>query len=195
MDLQPPKYEAIKVKYFWMIYHLKQMHICIENIFFFNPFLHDKMWWNDLNIAKLRWWNIIFNLHSSVSLEMSTWEEVRVGTCHQPQSSLPSPFCLCTVCSSAVACSSTLACRLIRGCLEFYSGTVMPHPPGHHRKDTPISGLAHSWSQSSCIKVLFYISNSLKGQLFYQVSSCLHRPPTGAAAAARLLLISVSRGT
>ena len=76
-------------------------------------------------------------------------------------------------------------CRLIRGCLEFYSGTVMPHPPGHHRKDTPSSGLAHSWFQSSCLKVLFYISNSVKGQLFYQISQLLYpypppRPPSAA---------------
>ena len=53
-----------------------------------------EMSWNDLNIAKLRCWYIIFNLHSSVSLEMSTWEQLRVGTWHQPQCSLPSPCCL-----------------------------------------------------------------------------------------------------
>ena len=41
-----------------------------------------EMSWNDLNIAKLRCWYIIFNLHSSVSLEMSTWEQLRVGTWH-----------------------------------------------------------------------------------------------------------------
>ena len=62
-----------------------------------------EMWWNDLNMAKLRCCYIIFNLHSSVSLEMSTWEELGVGICHQPQSSLPSPLCQCTVCSSTVA--------------------------------------------------------------------------------------------
>ena len=144
------------------------------------------MWWNDLNIAKLKWWYIISPLISqprNVHLRGAEGWHLPSAS-EQPTLTLLSVYSL-QFYSGHYEAAQVTPCRLIRGCLEFYSGTVMPHPPGHHRKDTPSSGLAHSWFQSSCLKVLFYISNSVKGQLFYQISQLLYpypppRPPSAA---------------
>ena len=116
---------------------------------------------------------------------MSTWEELRVGICHQPQSSLPSPLCQCTVCSSTVATmkqhrsppadssevawSSTVA--LWCHTLQVTTGWT-PHHQDWLKIYLPI--FLH-WG----IRLIFYISNPVR-------VSCLIK---SAAAAAMLTLL------